>query len=506
MVDYNQLKEYFENEVKVWDHPSIAVGIVKDGEVVFNEGFGYANVEEKKKADADTLYEIGSCSKSFTAAAAALLVDRGFLEWDRPVHDYIPWLRFKDDYVTLHATVRDMLSHRTGIPRHDISWIGGDKTRKQHVENLKNMNPGWSFRSHWCYQNICFVTVGYLVEALTGQTWEDFVKKEILDPIGMTRTTFWVDAMTADPNHAEPYGRPHPYDNKGLKRHDDFLRGGTEDYEKRIGNEIGPAGSIVSCVNDMLKWVQFNLDNGKVGDKQIISEKNMKEIHSPQMLMDPLLIPLPETDFYSYGMGWFTETYRGHRMFEHGGNITGFSALMTCLPDQNLASVILINNDHARNTYSGSYHINDQFLGITDGNWSERFQEWQKKTEASGEDRIGAMFGTPEEGTSPSHPLEKYTGVYHNDCYSDITIKLEDGGLVMEYFKWRSGLKHWHYDSFQMISEDSFLYEFVFSFLTNQKGEVDRIQFPIALDPAVPDEIFTRVKAEKTEKEDEKEA
>ena len=498
MVDVKALKDYFENEVKVWDHPSMAVGIIKDGEVILNEGFGYADVENKRKSDADTIYMIGSCSKAFTAASAALLVDRGLLEWDRPVHDYIPWLRFKDDFVTLNATTRDLLCHRTGLPSHDVSWIKGSRNRKETVENLRNMNPGWSFRSHWNYQNICIVTVGYLVEVLTGQTWEEFVQKEILDPLGMTRTSFWVDYLTADPNHAEPYGRPHPHVIKGLKRQE-FLKGGTEDYENRVGNEIGPAGSIVSTVNDMLKWVQFNLNNGKVGDKQLISEENMKEIHTPQMLMDPLLIPLPETDFYSYGMGWFTETFRGHRLVEHGGNITGFSALVSLVPDQNLGTVILVNNNGARNTYSSSYHVIDQFLGITDGNWSERFLEWQKKTQEAAGSQMEKMFGKPIEGTVPSHPLEDYTGVYHNECYGDITVTLEDGKLFFEFHHDRSELKHFHYDCFQLMSEESLLYEFVVEFLTEQKGKVDRIKFAIALDPSVPDEIFTKVSKEKSD-------
>ncbi|MDO5137099.1 MAG: serine hydrolase [Oscillospiraceae bacterium] len=500
MVDVNELRSFFEKEVEVWDHPSMAVGIVKDGEVILNDAFGYADVENKRKADADTMYMIGSCSKAFTAACAALLVDRGLLEWDRPVHDYIPWLRFKDDFVTLNATTRDMLCHRTGLPRHDVSWIKGERNRKETVENLKNMIPGWSFRSHWNYQNVCIVTVGYLIEVLTGMTWEEFVQKEILDPLGMTRTTFWIDAMTADPNHAEPYGRPHPHVIKGLKKQE-FLRGGTEDYEKRIGNEIGPAGSIVSTVNDMLKWVQFNLNNGKVGDKQLISEENMKEIHSPQMLMEPLLIPLPETDFYSYGMGWFTETFRGHRLAEHGGNITGFSALVTLLKDQNLGSVILVNNNGARNTYSSSYHIMDQFLGITDGNWSERFLEWQKKTQEAAGSQMEKLFGKPVEGTVPSHPLEAYTGVYHNECYGDITVTLEDGDLFMDFHHESSVLKHFHYDCFQLGSEESLLYEFVLQFLTEQKGKVDRIKFGIGLDPSLPDEIFTKVEEKKADEE-----
>ena len=364
MINVESLRGMIAEELKAWDQPSISVGIVKDGKVELAEGFGYANMDKQVKPDPDTLYQIGSCSKAFTAAAVAILVDRGILEWDKPVVSYMPWLRFKEPFTTANVTVRDLLCHRTGLPRHDAYWIDGPCTRKEMVKNLRNMQPGWSFRSHWCYQNTCIVAAGMLVEEMTGKTWEEFVKKEIFEPLGMTRSTFYVDAIEADANHATPYDRPTPVELQGI-REIPFLKSDREDMAKGIGAPYGPAGSIMSTVNDMLKWVQFNLNNGRVGDKQLISEAAMKEMHKANMLMsEPLLMPCKEMDFFSYGMGWFVETYRGHVMVEHGGNINGFSALVTMIPDQKLGVVTLTNFNDSFDTYATTYEIIDRVLGV----------------------------------------------------------------------------------------------------------------------------------------------
>ena len=245
MINVESLRGMIAEELKAWDQPSISVGIVKDGKVELAEGFGYANMDKQVKPDPDTLYQIGSCSKAFTAAAVAILVDRGILEWDKPVVSYMPWLRFKEPFTTANVTVRDLLCHRTGLPRHDAYWIDGPCTRKEMVENLRNMQPGWSFRSHWCYQNTCIVAAGMLVEEMTGKTWEEFVKKEIFEPLGMTRSTFYVDAIEADANHATPYDRPTPVELQGI-REIPFLKSDREDMAKGIGAPYGQL-PVPSC-------------------------------------------------------------------------------------------------------------------------------------------------------------------------------------------------------------------------------------------------------------------
>ncbi|MGI5883370.1 MAG: serine hydrolase [Candidatus Spyradocola sp.] len=489
----DQVKANVEKELKAWDQPSMALGVVKDGKIELCEAFGYADVEAGRKADADTLYQIGSCSKAFTAAAAAVLVDQGKLDWDTPVIEYLPWIRFMDPFTTYHATTRDLLCHRTGLPRHDAYWIDGPCTRREMVENLRNMQPAWSFRSHWCYQNTCFVAVGMLIEELSGMTWEDFVRKYLLEPIGMTRTTFYVDDIAGDPNHAEPYDRPIPTDLTGVVKVP-FLKSDREDRAKGIGAPYGPAGSIMSTVTDMLKWVEFNLNNGKVGDKQVVSEANMKELHKPQMLLsEPLLTDFAEMDFYSYGMGWFTETFRGHKMVEHGGNINGFTALVTMVPDQKLGIVSLVNFNDSFDTYATTYEIIDSYLGVTGGDWQNRLRGFVSEVFGSVVDQMKGMNGDPVPNTHPTHALAEYAGTYRNACYGDIVIAEKDGGLTFTYNKKVSPLTHFHYDTFRIDDAHALFNGMTFSFETGKNGKVADIRFGIVMNPAAKDEIFTKV-------------
>ncbi|NLD83697.1 MAG: serine hydrolase [Clostridiales bacterium] len=487
------IREEIIRELPLWDQPSIAVGIVKDGEVVLNEGFGWADQAKGLKANAETLYQIGSCSKAFTAAAAAVLVDQGKIAWDTPVREYLPWIRFQDPYVTSHVTMRDLLCHRTGLPRHDAYWIDGPCTRREMVENLRNMQPCWSMRSMWCYQNTCYVAAGMVIEAVSGMSWEDFVQKYLLDPIGMKRTYFYIDDIAADANHAAPYARHLPTDLHGYEEIP-YLKSDREDKAAGIGAPYGPAGSIISTINDMLKWVSCLLNKGKAGDTQVISEAGVAELTRPQMLMSsPLLAPLPEEDFYSYGMGWFTETYRGHRRAEHGGNINGFSALVTLMPDCGLGVVALTNFNNSFNTYATTHAILDQYLNAEGGDWHNRYRQLIEQVFTAELEKMKNPEIKRVEGTSPSHALAAYAGTYRNATYGDIVISSEADGLHFLYNKAASPLEHFHFDSFRVTDPNHLFVGMLLSFLTNQKGEVDRISFGIVLNPEAKDEIFTRV-------------
>ena len=493
MADIAKIREEILRELKEWDQPSIAVGIVKDGEVVLNEGFGWADTGKGLKADAETLYQIGSCSKAFTAAAAAVLVDQGKIAWDTPVREYLPWIKFRDPFVTANVTMRDLLSHRTGLPRHDAYWIDGPCTRREMVENLANMQPCWSMRSMWCYQNTCYVAAGMVIEAVSGMTWEAFVKKYLLDPIGMSRTDFYVDYIEGDPNHAAPYDRPLPTDLKGCVEIP-FLKSDREDRTAGIGAPYGPAGSIMSTVNDMLKWVSCLLNKGKAGDVQVLSEESVAELTKPQMLMSSaLLAPLPEEDFYSYGMGWFTETYRGRRRAEHGGNINGFSALVTLMPDCALGVVTLTNFNNSFNTYATTHSILDAYLGAGGGDWHNRYRELIRQVFTAELEKVKNPEIRRVEGTKPSHAPQAYAGTYRNPTYGDIVVSEAGGSLTFLYNKASSPLEHYHYDTFRITDPRHLFSGMLLSFLLNQKGEVDRISFGIVLNPEAKDEVFTRV-------------
>jgi len=487
------IRKELNEQLPIWDQPSMAIGIVKDGEIVLSEAVGYRDIDQKLPANDETVYQIGSCSKAFTAAAAAILVDRGLLDWDTPVVKYMPWLRFKEEYTTMNATTRDLLCHRTGLPRHDDYWIDGPCTRKEMVENLATMQPCWPFRTTWCYQNTCYVAVGMLIETLTGQTWEEFVQKEIFEPLGMTRSSFYVDYTEGEANHATPYDRPIPTDTHGT-RQIPFLKSDREDMAAGVGAPYGPAGSIMSTIGDMLKWVQFNLNKGKVGDKQIISEANMNELHKPNMLMDePLVMPAPEMDFFAYGMGWFTETFRGRTMVEHGGNINGFTALVTMVPEMNLGIVNLVNFNNSFNTYATAYSVIDKYLGIEDGNWHERWREFVGMILGGNDAGIQMLNGEKVEGTKPSRELKEYAGTYRNATYGDIVITFEDDKLYFEYNKCKSPCEHFHYDTFQIKDVFALFNGMNYTFKTDKFGKVSELSFGIVLNPVAKDEIFVKV-------------
>ncbi|MBQ6798191.1 MAG: serine hydrolase [Oscillospiraceae bacterium] len=485
-------REKIEREVKAWAMPSIAVGILKDGETVMAEGFGYADVDGRRKPDADTLYQIGSCSKAFTAAAAAILADQGKLDWDKPAREYLPWLRFKESFMTENVSVRDLLCHRTGLPRYDAYWVGSACTRRDMVENLRNMDRVCGFRAGWNYQNFCYVAVGMIVEEISGMSWEQFVQENLLDPLGMTRTFFWLDDMAEQENRSFPYEPENELEGTGMKRVD-HLRFPAENREAGVGAPYGPAGAIISCISDMMKWVKFQLNKGKVGDKQIISEKNMREMHRINMIMEkPLLADHPEQDLHGYGMGWFVESHRGHKVIHHGGNVNGYSAHMFFVPDLDLASVTLINFGHARMTWAMMYDTIDEALGIEDGNWHERMRGMVQKQVEAGKKHLEKLEEERVADTKPAHPMADYAGTYETAAYGDIVVREENGELFLKYNLLKEGkLEHYHYETFR-VNDASCDFNFMqIHFKTDPKGKVCGLEIAIG-DPRQKAEFYTR--------------
>lgn len=492
MTKVDTIRARIVEELPLWDQPSLAVAIIKDGEVQLNEAFGFADTASGRKADPDTVYQIGSCSKAFTAAAIAILVDQGKLEWDAPMKKYMPWIEFRDQVTTENATVRDLLCHRTGLPRHDAYWIYGSCTRREMVENLRNMQPVWPLRTQWCYQNTCYVALGMLVETVSGMTWEQFIQKNILDPLGMERTIFYHDAFLEEENHAEPYARVLPTDTKGYERIPCFFSD-AEDMAAGIGAPFGPAGSMMSTLNDMVKWVKLLMNGGKVGDTQLISEESMEQLTKPQMLLSaPLIYPFPEQDFFSYAMGWFTETYRGHKMVEHGGNIDGFSTLVTMIPDENLAVIAFSNFDNSFNTYATTYHAIDTYLGVEDADWHNRWRTLIEDVLAGIPAQLMEQNGEPVPNTVPTHPLDDYTGIYTNPTYKELVIGRDGDGLTFLYNKVDSPLEHFHYDSFLITNPKHLFVNMLVNFLVDPHGKVTSLSFQTALNPEAKPEIWTK--------------
>lgn len=470
----NEFRAFLNENMKKWQVPGIGVGIVKEGRVVMAEGFGLRNMEKNLPATAETLFAIGSSSKAFTTMDIGILVDEGMLEWDKPVRTYLPEFRLKDEIATSRMTVRDLVSHRSGLPRHDAIWYGTSFSRKEIFDRLQHLDFSADFREIFQYNNLMFLTAGYLVGRITDSTWEEFTQKKIFEPLGMSNSNFSVEDSEKSDNHSLPY----------VKKEDKI-----EAVPFRNVDNVGPAGSINSTVNDMLKWIRFHLNKGKAGDIQVISEAGLKEMYTPTMAMrEPLLSLQPDGQSeMNYGLGWFLETYRGHRLVHHGGAIDGFYSLVVFLPNADLGAVILANLSGTPLLYIAMGYILDMMLDLDQG-WEkinqERFEKMLKdrekqkeEEEKKEEDRVP--------GTNPSHPLKDYAGEYENPAYGVMAIQQHEEKLQGKFHSSDFTLEHWHFDVFKPSERMGMI-----GFQTNLKGDVDSLS--VALEPTVSPIIFTK--------------
>lgn len=479
-----QLKGFPEFATKAlaeWKVPGMAVAVIKDGKVILSEGFGLRDVKNGLKVTPQTVFAIGSSSKAFTATTVGILVDQGKLEWDKPVREYLPTFRLWDEFATEQMTPRDLLCHRSGLPRHEAMWYGSPFTRAEIFDRLRYLEPNQAFRAVWQYQNLMFMTAGYLVGTVSQSTWEEFTRKNIFEPLGMTSSSFSIEDMKASPDHSLPYGEK---------------KDKVEEIPYKNIDAIGPAGSINSNVEDMARWVIMNLNKGKVGDKPVVSEASMAQIQSPQMVIqDPVFLLLsnfPEIYYPSYGLAWFITSYRGHTVLHHGGNIDGFSAMVSFMPKDNLGLVVLTNLNGTFLPWAVMFNIYDRLLGLDQKPWNQRFKEIIDKLKAEGEKAQKESDKDRQLNTKPSHPLEDYAGEYSHPGYGTVSVIKDGEGLKAKYNGRDFGLSHYHYDVFEL--KDLFEGESggtKVTFGLDLKGNI--ITAAVQLEPTVKDIVFTRL-------------
>jgi CubicO group peptidase (beta-lactamase class C family) len=465
---------FVEAAMKDWKVPGAAISIVKDGQVIYLKGFGYRDVEKKLPVTPDTLFAVGSTTKAFTAAALGILVDEGKLEWDKPVREYLPGFQMHDDYVTAHLTPRDLVSHRSGLPRHDLLWYGSPFSRREMFERLRYLEPSRGFRDRYQYQNLMFMTAGILVEQLTGGTWEQFIRRRFLDPLEMKTTNFSVNDSQKSADYALPY-----VERKDVVKQVPF----------RNIDQVGPAGSINSSVREMANWVIAQLGKGKFRETQVIPEKALQETQTPQVVVSPATLRYDELSYATYGMGWVIMHYRGHLNLQHGGGIDGFTALVSQVPKQKMGLVILTNLGGTPLPVILAYNIYDRLLALDPVDWNARRKKEVSEARERQEKTQKEADASRKAGTSPSHPLADYAGKYEHAAYGTVTVEENSGELKLKYNSFTSPLRHYHYDVFETTDEDFEKRKFTFGL--NGKGEVERVS--IVLQEGVDDIVFTRM-------------
>ena len=461
--------------LKDWNVPGVGVGVVKDGEVILSKGYGKRNVNEDLPVDENTLFAIGSCTKGFTAASVAQAVDEGLVDFDKPVKYYLPNFKMKEDYVTDHITLRDMLCHRSGLPRHDLVWYGSKASREDLLNSLEYLEATSEFRTAWQYQNLMFMTAGYVVGHEANMSWEGYIKNRFLSLLGMNSSNFSVKKSQQTKNFALPYN---------LEK-DKLI-----EIPFRNIDAIGPAGSINSNVVDMCNWLKFQLNKGAFNEETIISETNFMQMHQPQMTM-PGNIDSDEEFFRSYGMGWMLTSYRGHFRSEHGGNIDGFSANVGLLPRNGIGVVIMTNMNGTPVPSIIRNIIFDKLLELDEIDWNDRLlsnrnkgKELQKELEDSQDDPL------QKKNTSPSHAITEYVGTYKHPAYGEMSLKAIDNKIGLTFRGETMMLSHYHYDIYKVDDDESVLNDLKLNFISSDDGDIDKIA--IRLQQGVEKIIFEK--------------
>jgi len=463
-----------------------AVAVIKKDKIIYAKGFGYRDYEKKLPVTPNTLFAIGSCTKAFTSSLMGLFNKENKLEYDKPARTYLPELQFFNNEMNNGVTVRDMMCHRTGLPRHDFSWyLFNSDSRDSLLQRIRYHEPTAPLRQTWQYNNFMFLAQGMIAEKLSGKSWEKNIKEKIFTPLGMTNSNFSVTDLAKAPDAS-----------LGYTLYKDSLIYPADYYNI---NAMGPAGSINSSVNEMSNWVMTWINNGKFNGKEILPASYTKEAMSSQMVItsglpDP---EIPDAHLSNYGFGWMISSYRGHYRVEHGGNIDGFSASTSFYPNDSIGIVVLVNQNASAVPGLVRNSIADRLLNEKPVDWNGRANQARAKSKKAEKEAEATVSSNRKSGTAPSHAKNDYTGLFNHPGYGTFEIINRKDSLFLLSPNDITWLRHYHYDVFEGINVDkktgidSTQKEGLkINFQTSAAGEISGALIP--LQPGLKDIEFTR--------------
>ncbi len=448
--DVAALDAYFARAARDWHVPGLAVAVVAGDSIVLAKGYGVRESGKPAPVDAHTRFAIGSTTKAMTVAALGMLVDEGKVRWDDPVIKYLPAFRLADPYVTRALTVRDLLTHRSGLGNADLLWTDGDYSHDEIVRRMATLRPAYPFRAGFVYQNIMYAVAGDVVAAASGMPWETFLRARIWSPLGMNETEPTLAAIANGADVATPHAEVHDSANGGSVRV----------VPNRAVDAVKAAGSVWSSVTDMARWTRFLLDSGRVGGRTLLQPSTFREIFTPQTIAPPATYPataLARPHFFTYGFGWFLEDYRGEPVAMHTGSIDGMSALIGLLPERRVGVYVLANLDHAELRHALMYRVFDAYIGAPTGDGGVAARDWSAELRASfGKQEADARAAARRAeqrratGTHPSLALDRYAGSYADSTFGTVVVTATGGALQLTYGSRRAGdLEPWQYDTFR---------------------------------------------------------
>ena len=462
---------YVAQGLQTLNTPGAAIAVVRNGRLLFARGYGVRTRGDKTPVDAHTVFQIASNTKAFTTAALAILADQGKLSWDDPVTKFLPGFQLYDPYVTREFTVRDLVTHRSGLGlgAGDLLWFHSNYSRAEIAYRIRFARPVSSFRSQYAYDNVLYIVAGEIVPAVAGASWDDFVQQRIFAPLGMRETGTTTAFFTASANAAAPHA---------------FEDGRLQVVPVDSVENISPAGGIASSVADLAKWLECRLDSGRYAGGRLFSERQAREMWSGQTIVPISDPPQPlaalRPSFAEYGLGWRLRDYQGRRIVSHTGGLAGMSSQITLVPAEKLGVVILTNSESDLMA-ALTYRLLDDLLGAprprTD--WVAAFAQAARLARARADSTLRAAGATRDSTSRPSFALERYTGGYRDELYGDAALTLESGKLVLRFSRspaFVGDLEHWQYDTFIARWRTRHLEDAYVTFALDPDGSIDRFQ------------------------------
>lgn len=455
------LDRYVEQAMRAWQVPGLAIAVVRNDSVIFARGYGVRELGKSERIDEHTVFAVASTTKAFTAALIGMLVDEKKVRWDDPVAVHYPGFRLKDAYATHETTLRDMLSHRTGLPRGDRLWYLSPYDRAEVVRRLRFLEPNTSFRSAYGYQNIMFLTAGQVIEAVTKQTWDDALQQRLLGPLGMRRSSTAVTALAALDNVARPHDR---------------IDGTVTPIRWPNYDNLAGAGALNSSALDLAQWIRLQLARGSYRGTRVLSDSVVKEMQTPQTIIRMSREAeemFPEVHFMAYGLGWSLRDYHGRKLVGHGGALDGMRTEILMSPADGVGVAVLTNLDGTSLPNAIAYRMLDMLvLGKPGRDWSQVYLDAHRKARMRADSIEQKNLADRVTGTQPRHQLAEYAGTYADSLYGAVEVSAQDNRLVFRMGPHFAGdAAHWHFDTFRISWRDTALGRQFATFNFDAKGK-----------------------------------
>lgn len=468
-----KIDEFISKAMTDWKMPGFSVAIVKNDSVIFAKGYGVKDIRKSEAVDENTLFVTASCSKAFTTASLAILVDAGKLKWDDPVTKYLPDFQMYDPWVTKEIMVRDLVTHRSGLATFsgDFLWLNSIYDTKEIIRRARFLKPTSSFRSRYGYQNIMYIAAAEVIKSITDTSWADYVRAHFLNPLKMNHTNTSYSVFNKDNNAAKAH-----FEKNGV------IKVFTDVQQDNAHGAIGLNSSAI----EMAQWIRLQLGKGTYNGQKIFSERQSAEMWSNQTA----------TGNGNYGLGWGINYRNGKKTLSHGGGMPGMISQVTLVPEENFGFVLLSNLEVGMVSAVNNY-IFDIMTNVEPKDYEKITLDGYAKRLAAYEKEINRREEIRAKDSKPSLPLEKYCGTYEDKMYGKAEVSLKEGKLFLQFAPsptFRGVLDHYQYDMFQIDWEDEFLTRGYLKFEMNFKGEIIQMTFEV---PNSPDFIFTELLFEK---------